>query len=112
MDRLSGSAPPNGRGPAVATLLLGGALMMGPLAGAAVAQSAAPPGSTINGSVPTAEGNVWNGLDHQPTPSEIAPLNNPNQQALINHTLKKLDKQLLNDPLPKLPAGAPPVEGN
>jgi hypothetical protein len=53
---------------------------------------------------------VWNGLDHQPTPSEVAPAGAA-QQARINHKLNKLDKQLLNDPLPKMPAGAPPVTG-
>jgi hypothetical protein len=112
MDRLPGSAALRGRGRAAAAFLLGGALMLGTLAQPAMAQSAPPPGSTANGTVPTSEGNVWNGLDHQPTPSEVAPINNPNQQAQINHTLRKLDKELLKDPLPKLPAGAPPVESN
>jgi hypothetical protein len=78
----------------------------------ALAKSTATPGSTINGTVPTSEGNVWNGLDHQPTPSEVAPINNPQQQSQVNHTLNHLDNQLLNQPLPKVPAGAPPVQGN
>jgi hypothetical protein len=75
------------------------------------AQTSPPPGSTITGAVPSSEGNVWGGLDHQPTPSEVAPLNNQQQQAKINHKLGKLDQQLLNYKLPKVPAGAPPVAG-
>jgi hypothetical protein len=86
-----------------AALLLSAALML--------AQNAAPPGSTINGTVPTAEGNVWNGLDHQPRRDDRAPAN-ARPQARINHRLSKLDRQLLNDPLPRAPAGAPPVAGN
>jgi hypothetical protein len=86
--------------------------MLVPIARPALAQSTDGPGSTINGTVPTAEGNVWNGLDHQPTPSEVAPLGNAQEQARINRKLNKLDKQLLNDPLPKVPAGAPQVQGN
>ena len=101
MDRRSGFA-------ALAAFLCG-ALLLAP---SALAQSAAPPGSTINGTVPTSEGNVWNGLDHQPTPAEIAPANNSHWQAKQNHTLGNLDQQLMNDPLPKSPAGAPPVNGN
>jgi hypothetical protein len=101
MDRRSGCA-------ALAALLCGALLLAPP----ALAQSAAPPGSTLNGTVPTSEGNVWNGLDHQPTPAEIAPATNSHQQAKQNHKLGKLDQQLLNDPLPKSPAGAPPVSGN
>ena len=86
-----------------------GALMLAP---PAMAQSAAPPGSTINGTVPTSEGNIYNGFDHQPTASEAGPSGDAQQQARINRKLNKLDQQLLNDPLPKLPAGAPPVAGN
>jgi len=104
MDRL-----PITQARTVAALALGGAIL---LALPALAQNAPPPGSTINGTVPTAEGNVWNGLDHQPTPSEIAPVGNAQQQARINHKLSKLDQQLLNDPLPKLPPGAPAIQGN
>jgi hypothetical protein len=93
-------------------LVLGGALVLAPIVQPALAQSAPPPGSTINGTVPASEGNIWNGLDHQPTPSETAPINNPRRQAHVNHTLNKLDQQLLNDPLPKVPAGAPAATGN
>ena len=89
-----------------------GVFMLAPTVQPALAQSAPAPGSTINGTVPTSEGNRWNGFDHQPTPSESAPLNNPHQQAKVNHTLSKLDRELLDDPLPKLPAGAPAVTGN
>jgi hypothetical protein len=109
MVRLPGSANLIARGRAAATLALGGLLLMAP---PALAQNSPPPGSTINGTVPTAEGNVWNGLDHQPTPSEIAPVGNAQEQARINHKLSKLDQQLLNDPLPKLPPGAPTIQGN
>jgi len=91
-------------------LMLCSLLMALPLV-PALAQSA-PPGSTINGTVPNSEGNVWGGLDHQPTPSEVAPLNNQQEQAKINHKLSKLDQQLLNYKLPKVPNGAPPVAGN
>ncbi len=93
-----------------AGLGLGAALVLGS-AGAASAQSSGNPASTINGTVPTSEGNIWGGLDHQPTPGEVAP-GSPQQQAKINHKLNKLDQQLLNYKLPKLPAGAPAVEGN
>ena len=100
MDRMLGAA---------ALLGLGAALLV-PLA-PALAQTAPPPGSTINGTVPTSEGNVWNGQDHQPTPSEVPPAS-AQQQAKINHKLNKIDRQLLKYKLPKVPAGAPPVVGN
>jgi hypothetical protein len=96
-----------------AARLFCGALMLAAITRhAALAQNAPPPGSTVNGTVPTSEGNVWNGLDHQPTPSDVAPIGNAQQQARINRKLNKLDQQLLNDPLPKVPNGAPPVTGN
>jgi hypothetical protein len=100
MDRMLGAA----------TLLSLGVALLVPLA-PALAQGAPPPGSTINGTVPTSEGNVWNGMDHQPTPSEVPPAS-AQQQAKINHKLSKLDQQLLNYKLPKLPKGAPPITGN
>ena len=112
MDRSSGSQAPSASGRGSVTLLLAIALMLAPMAQAARAQTTATPGSTINGTVPTSEGNVWNGLDHQPTPAEIAPLNNPHRSAKEVHTLNKLNNELLNYPLPKVPAGAPPVNGN
>jgi hypothetical protein len=93
-----------------ATLLGLGAALLVPLV-PALAQTAPPPGSTINGTVPTTEGNVWNGLDHQPTPADVPPADEAQQQK-INHKLDKLDQQLLNYQLPKLPVGAPPVAGN
>ena len=96
----------------LAALVLLGAIGLAPVTAPALAQSTASPGSTVNGNVPSSEGNVWNGLDHQPTPSETAPISNPQQQAHVNHTLGKLDKELLNDPLPKVPTGAPAVSGN
>ena len=109
MDRMRGSAKVSrhGRRFAAAALL---AALTAPVVPAR-AQTPPPPGSTINGSVPSAEGNVWGGLDHQPTPSEVAPLNNQQEQAKINHKLSKLDQQLLNYKLPKVPVGAPPVAG-
>jgi hypothetical protein len=93
-----------------ATLLSLAAALVVPLA-PALAQSAQGPGSTISGTVPTTEGNVWGGLDHQPTPADVPP-STAQQQAKINHKLDKLDQQLLNFQLPKLPAGAPSVSGN
>ncbi len=93
-----------------AALMLCSFLMAAPVIPAR-AQAPAP-GSTVNGTVPSSEGNVWGGLDHQPTPSEVAPLNNQQEQAKINHKLSKLDQQLLNYKLPKVPNGAPPVAGN
>jgi hypothetical protein len=100
------------RMPGSATRIICGALMLASTVQPhpALAQSQPPPGSTANGTVPSSEGTVWNGLDPQPTPSEVAPAGAA-QQARINHKLNKLDKQLLNDPLPKMPAGAPPVTG-
>ena len=103
MDRMRGTA----------TLLLCGAFLLAAVARQpAQAQSAPPPGSTINGTVPTSEGNVWNGFDHQPTPSQVAPAGSAQQQSRINRKLGKLDQQLLNYKLPKVPADAPPVAGN
>jgi hypothetical protein len=110
MDRMRGSA-----GFSRQCRRLAGACLLAALVAPIVpahAQTPPPPGSTINGTVPSSEGNVWGGLDHQPTPSEVAPLNNQQQQAKINHKLSKLDRQLLNYKLPKVPAGAPPVAGN
>lgn len=77
----------------------------------ALAQTgSANPAATVNGTVPSSEGNVWNGLDHQPTEADVPPTT-MQQQDKINHKLQKLDQQLLNAPLPKVPAGAPPVAG-
>ena len=90
--------------------VFGGVLLLGSLVRPALSQVSAAPGSTINGSVPHSEGNVWNGLDHQPTPGQTAAVTNPHQQAQVSHTLSKLDRQLLNDPLPPAPAGAPQVD--
>jgi hypothetical protein len=83
-----------------------------PIAQPARAQTGATAGSTVNGTVPLSEGNIWGGLDHQPTPSEAGPAISSQQQARINHKLNKLDEQLLNDPLPQVPAGGPSVQGN
>jgi hypothetical protein len=110
MDRMRGSAgfSRHCRRVAGAAVL---AALIAPIV-PACAQTSPPPGSTITGTVPSSEGNVWGGLDHQPTPSEVAPLNNQQEQAKINHKLSKLDQQLLNYKLPKVPNGAPPVAGN
>jgi hypothetical protein len=92
-----------------------GALVLGAGVAAvppALAQSTgANPAATVNGTVPSSEGNVWNGQDHQPTPADVAPTT-MQQQDKINHKLQKLDQQLMNAPLPKVPSGAPPVAGN
>jgi hypothetical protein len=109
MDRLRGSTVFAAF--VVGALTMGGAMVPGSIV-PAQAQTAPTPGSTINGTVPSSEGNVWGGLDHQPTPSEVAPLNNQQQQAKINRKLNKLDQELLNYQLPKVPNGAPPVAGN
>ncbi|MCB8883265.1 hypothetical protein ACELLULO517_23650 [Acidisoma cellulosilytica] len=78
---------------------------------AAFAQSSSNnPAATVNGTVPTSEGNVWGGADHQPTEADV-PQGTMQQQDKINRKLQKLDKQLLNDPLPKVPNGAPQVSG-
>ena len=112
MNLLSGPQRLSAQGRFVRAVFFCGALAAAGARQPALAQTAAPPGSTINGTVPTSEGNRWNGFDHQPTPSEAAPDNDPHQQAQINHTLSKLDKQLLNEPLPKAPAVAPAANGN
>ena len=70
-----------------AGLGLGAALILGS-ARAALAQSPGNPASTINGTVPTSEGNIWGGLDHQPTPGELPP-GDVQQQAKINHKLEQ-----------------------
>ena len=89
--------------------LLGTALATAP---AAFAQSSSTnPAATVNGTVPTAEGNVWGGADHQPTEADV-PQGTMKQQDKINHKLQTLDQQLMNDPLPKMPAGAPQVSGS
>jgi len=76
------------------------------------AQSGPPnPAATINGTVPTAEGNVWNGMDHQPTEAEV-PQGSAQQQNQINNQLNQIDQQLMNAKMPKVPNGAPPVSGN
>jgi hypothetical protein len=111
MDRIPGSLALTAHFGATA-LLLGGALILIPIAPSALAQTGAPAGSTINGTVPLSEGNTWGGLDHQPTPSEAGPAVSAQQQARISHKLNKLDEELLNDPLPQVPAGGPSVQGN
>lgn len=80
------------------------------LAAPAFAQSTNP-AATINGTVPSSEGNVWGGLDHQPTEADVPPAT-AKQQEKINRKLQKLNNQLLDAPLPKVPAGAPPVAGS
>jgi hypothetical protein len=76
----------------------------------ASAQGSNNPAATINGTVPSSEGNIWGGMDHQPTESEV-PQGSMQQQQQINNTLQNLDQQLLNEKLPKLPEGAPAVSG-
>jgi len=111
MDRIPGS-PALTAHFGTAALLLCGVFILAPIGRPALAQTGATAGSTINGTVPLSEGNTWGGLDHQPTPSEAGPAFSSQQQARINHKLNKLDEQLLNDPLPQVPAGGPSVQGN
>ncbi|HTI00980.1 MAG TPA: hypothetical protein VL752_08545 [Acidisoma sp.] len=92
----------------VAMALLLGAV---PLAPALAQSNSANPAATINGSVPKSEGNIWNGMDHQPTEAEV-PQGNMQQQQQINNQLNQLDQQLMNEKLPKVPQDAPPVSGN
>lgn len=91
-----------------ATVLLLGAV---PLVPAFAQNGGGNPAATINGTVPTAEGNTWNGMDHQPTEADV-PQGTMQQQQQINNQLNQLDQQLMNDKLPKVPKGAPPVTGN
>lgn len=85
--------------------LLGVGLILAP---AAFAQSSGNPAATINGAIPASEGNVWNGQDHQPTEAEV-PQGTMQQQDKINRKLQKLDQQLMDAKLPKVPNGAPAV---
>lgn len=98
-----------GRGLAAAALCL--ILGTAPLAPALAQSNGANPAATINGSVPSSEGNVWNGMDHQPTAADV-PQGNLQQQQQINNQLNQIGQQLMNDQLPKVPKGAPPVSGN
>jgi hypothetical protein len=94
---------------AAATALLGMSLGLAP---AAFAQSGGNnPAATVNGTVPTAEGNVWGGMDHQPTEAEV-PQGTIKQQDKINHKLQTLDQQLMNAPLGKVPNGGPAISGD
>ncbi|GAB0112719.1 hypothetical protein [Acidisoma sp. C75] len=92
-------------------LALGAALLLAPAA--ALAQgTAANPAATVDGQVPSAEGNVWNGLDHQPTASDVPPIADTKQNQQINNTLDQLNRQLQQYQLPKVPPGAPQPSGN
>jgi hypothetical protein len=77
----------------------------------AFAQSANNPAATINGTVPTSEGNIWGGVAHQPTEAEV-PQPPVQRQEQLNQQLQNLDQQLMNEPLPSLPQGSPSVPGN
>lgn len=94
-----------------AILVIGLLLGAVPLAPADAQGTTANPAATVNGSVPTSEGNVWNGMDHQPTPADV-PQTTMQQQQKINNQLNQIDQQLMNDKMPKVPKGAPPVSGN
>lgn len=111
MHRMRGFLPYPRISMAAVALALGAGIALAPMA-SVMAQSQPSPGATINGTVPTSEGNVWNGLDHQPTPADVPPITNPQTADKINGELNKLDQKLMNDKLPKVPAGAPPVVGN
>jgi hypothetical protein len=76
----------------------------------ASAQTGDNPGATINGTVPTSEGNIWGGLSHQPTEAQVPQLP-PLQGEQLNNTLQTLAQKLLNEKLPKVPKSAPPVSG-
>ena len=97
------------RATALGLALAGGGFTLAPVA---FAQSSSNnPAATINGSVPSSEGNVWGGADHQPTEADV-PQGTVQQQDKINQQLQTLDQQLMNEPLPKVPTGAPPVAGS
>ncbi len=106
MDRRPG--PLTLSGGLIVIVAVGVLARMAPVA----AQTAAPPGSTINGTVPTVQGNRWGGLDHQPTPSQVAPIAGSRERTRINRKLNKLDQRLLNTPIPQPPAGGPTVPGD
>jgi hypothetical protein len=74
----------------------------------ASAQTSDNPAATINGTVPTSEGNIWGGLAHQPTEAQVPELP-PLQREQLNNTLQTLAQKLLNEKLPKVPKSAPPV---
>jgi hypothetical protein len=74
----------------------------------ASAQTSDNPAATINGTVPTSEGNIWGGLAHQPTEAQVPQLP-PLQGEQLNNTLETLAQKLLNEKLPKVPASAPPA---
>ena len=76
----------------------------------ASAQASNNPAATVNGTVPTREGNIWGGLAHQPTEAQV-PQVPPQQGKQLNNTLQSLAQRLLNEKLPKVPASAPPVSG-
>jgi hypothetical protein len=60
--------------------------------------------ATLRGPAPPAViGNVWNGMDHQPTAASDPPLDTSVQQT-IDRTLEALDKQLLQFKLPESPS--------
>jgi hypothetical protein len=100
------------RGATEGKRLLGAAVLCLSLAAAAQASAQSNnPAATINGTVPSAEGNTWGGFDHQPTEAD-APPTSAAQQAKINRKLEKLNQELLDEKLPKVPAGAPPVAGS
>jgi hypothetical protein len=55
---------------------------------------------------PSVNANIWNGKDHQPTASSAPPLSAKHEKK-VDTTLNALDKQLLDQKLPKAPAGSP-----
>ena len=71
----------------------------------ALAQTAAPAASSST-AVPSVNANRWNGKDHQPTAAAEPPLS-AKRKSKEDHTLNSLDKQLLDQKLPKAPAGSP-----
>jgi hypothetical protein len=81
------------------TVIVLGLLCTGPVG--AMAQTTASPAV-----VPSANANVWNGHDHQPTAASAPPLS-ARREKKVDTTLNALNKQLLDQKLPKVPAGAP-----
>jgi len=73
-----------------------------PMTAGAQSTAAAPRAAAV----PTSNANVWNGLDHQPTEAS-APRLSAKREKKVDHTLGTLDQQLLDQKLPKVPAGAP-----
>jgi hypothetical protein len=95
--------PREGRGklsPGSAILVIGMSALMMFSAGRAQAQTQTSAALMVP-APPAVIGNVWNGMDHQPTAASDPPLDTTIEET-IDHTLDALDRQLLQLKLPKL----------